>query len=210
MELGFSLAEIAELPALRVDPDADCADVRRRALAKLQAVARRSVTSSACETFSPRFPRPAQVTGPSAAARCWRLSRARRFSSKACPERFALRALGSRLRGVERLDRPRGMSGLAGLRGASEQLLGAAVFVPLTFVLLFVVLGSLVYGDRRRREWKALTLGVFGAAVVLYGRLAADADVVVLAGAGLLLSASIWNGWVPVTPAYSGCPVVEK
>jgi MerR family copper efflux transcriptional regulator len=37
-ELGFSLGEIAELLALQVDPDADCADVRRRALAKLEEV----------------------------------------------------------------------------------------------------------------------------------------------------------------------------
>jgi MerR family mercuric resistance operon transcriptional regulator len=36
--LGFSLGEIAELLALRVDPDADCAQVRRRALAKLEEV----------------------------------------------------------------------------------------------------------------------------------------------------------------------------
>ena len=33
-EIGFSLREIAELLSLRADPDADCADVRRRAIAK--------------------------------------------------------------------------------------------------------------------------------------------------------------------------------
>lgn len=34
-EIGFSLRETGELLTLRVDPDVDCADVRRRALAKL-------------------------------------------------------------------------------------------------------------------------------------------------------------------------------
>ena len=33
-ELGFSLREIKDLLALRLDPDTDCADVRRRAVAK--------------------------------------------------------------------------------------------------------------------------------------------------------------------------------
>ena len=34
--LGFSLAEIQELLELRVDPDASCADVKRRALQKIE------------------------------------------------------------------------------------------------------------------------------------------------------------------------------
>lgn len=33
-EIGFSLAEVAELLSLRADPDADCADVRGRAIGK--------------------------------------------------------------------------------------------------------------------------------------------------------------------------------
>lgn len=33
-EIGFSLSEIAELLSLRADPDADCADVRGRAIGK--------------------------------------------------------------------------------------------------------------------------------------------------------------------------------
>lgn len=37
-EIGFSLAEIAELLDLRVDPRTDCADVRDRALSKLAEV----------------------------------------------------------------------------------------------------------------------------------------------------------------------------
>ncbi len=40
-ELGFSLAEIAELLALRADPSADCADVRDHAEAKLDEVDRK-------------------------------------------------------------------------------------------------------------------------------------------------------------------------
>lgn len=34
-ELGFSLAEIAELISLRIEPGTDCGDVRRRAEAKI-------------------------------------------------------------------------------------------------------------------------------------------------------------------------------
>ena len=37
-EIGFSLREIAELLSLRADPDADCADVRRRAIEKREEV----------------------------------------------------------------------------------------------------------------------------------------------------------------------------
>ena len=40
-ELGFSLKEIKELLALRLDPDTSCADVRRRAEEKLTDIARR-------------------------------------------------------------------------------------------------------------------------------------------------------------------------
>lgn len=40
-ELGFSLREIDELLSLRADPAADCADVRLRASAKLDEVARK-------------------------------------------------------------------------------------------------------------------------------------------------------------------------
>lgn len=37
-ELGFSLKEISELLSLRVDPDTDCGDVRKRAEAKIQEI----------------------------------------------------------------------------------------------------------------------------------------------------------------------------
>lgn len=37
-ELGFSLKEIKELLALRLDPDGDCGDVRAKATAKLEDV----------------------------------------------------------------------------------------------------------------------------------------------------------------------------
>lgn len=40
-ELGFSLSEIKELLALRVDTDMDCGDVRRRAEAKIADVERK-------------------------------------------------------------------------------------------------------------------------------------------------------------------------
>lgn len=40
-DLGFSLREIEELLALRADPGSDCADVRTRAIAKLEEVERK-------------------------------------------------------------------------------------------------------------------------------------------------------------------------
>ena len=42
-EMSFSLGEIAELLSLRADPDADCAEVRKRAQAKLSEVDRKMV-----------------------------------------------------------------------------------------------------------------------------------------------------------------------
>lgn len=41
--IGFSLQEIAELLALKADPSADCADVRERAMLKLDEVNRKIV-----------------------------------------------------------------------------------------------------------------------------------------------------------------------
>ncbi len=43
-ELGFTLREIAELLSLRADPGADCAEVRERAMVKLEEVDRRMVS----------------------------------------------------------------------------------------------------------------------------------------------------------------------
>lgn len=40
-ELGFSLREIEDLLSLRADPDADCADVRARAITKRDEVERK-------------------------------------------------------------------------------------------------------------------------------------------------------------------------
>jgi MerR family transcriptional regulator, copper efflux regulator len=40
-ELGFSLEEIRELLAIRVDPSTSCADVKAKALAKIDAVQRK-------------------------------------------------------------------------------------------------------------------------------------------------------------------------
>jgi mercuric ion transport protein len=85
-----------------------------------------------------------------------------------------------------------------------------AVFVPITLGLLGVALGALAYRPDRRRGLRPFGLGVLGAAVVLYGRFAAASDSVVLAGAGLLISASIWNGWPHLTTACEGCEPTEK
>lgn len=43
-ELGFSLKEIAELLSLRVGPDTVCADVRKRAVAKISEIERKMET----------------------------------------------------------------------------------------------------------------------------------------------------------------------
>lgn len=43
-ELGFSLKEIAELLSLRVGPDTVCADVRKRAVAKIAEIERKMET----------------------------------------------------------------------------------------------------------------------------------------------------------------------
>ena len=63
-ELGFSLTEIAELLALRVDPDTSCADVRIRAEAKIADVRQKIQSLSRIEEALTRLAAQCQGRGP--------------------------------------------------------------------------------------------------------------------------------------------------
>ncbi len=63
-ELGFSLTEIAELLALRVDPDTSCADVRTRAEAKIADVRERIQSLSRIEEALTRLAAQCRGRGP--------------------------------------------------------------------------------------------------------------------------------------------------
>lgn len=85
-----------------------------------------------------------------------------------------------------------------------------AVLVPLTVSLLAVALTALLYRADRRRGLRPFGLGLVGAAVVLYGRLGLASDPVVLAGAVLLIAASIWNGLPRRTSACPECAPIRR
>lgn len=62
--LGFTLAEIKELLALRVDPDTTCADVRQRAEAKVLDIEQRIASLRAMKTALMRLAASCSARGP--------------------------------------------------------------------------------------------------------------------------------------------------
>ena len=90
--------------------------------------------------------------------------------------------------------------GAAGL-GAS---LPAGWLPVLTLSSLSLLLGVLAVGAARQHALGPLTLGLAAAAAVLLGKYRLDSNTVVYGGMGLLVAASLWNGW-PRTQATGFC-----
>lgn len=70
---------------------------------------------------------------------------------------------------------------------------------PLAIGLLALTNGALVLRARRSRDWSPVLVGLLGSGALLAGRLLLDAPLLLYAGLGLLLAASILsNRLVPV------------
>lgn len=63
-ELGFSLKEIAELLSLRVGPDTVCADVRKRAIAKIAEIEQKMETLQRMKEVLARLAAECEERGP--------------------------------------------------------------------------------------------------------------------------------------------------
>ncbi|HKK04601.1 MAG TPA: MerC family mercury resistance protein [Gammaproteobacteria bacterium] len=74
--------------------------------------------------------------------------------------------------------------------------------LPLTGLFLAVTLAGLFSAARRRGRRKALALGAAAAGLVLVGKFGFDSEILLYAGIGLLVAASLWAGW----PLQAGRP----
>ncbi len=76
--------------------------------------------------------------------------------------------------------------------------------LPLTLAFLGLTLGTLAWRAGARRGYAPLVLGIVASVLLAVGKFALDSDAALWTGVGLLVAASIWNGWP--RPAASGCP----
>ena len=85
--------------------------------------------------------------------------------------------------------------------------------LPLTFIFLAVVLGTLAIHARRTGQWTALIVGVAGASIVLLGKFAFDLDWLNTVGIGLLVIAilmSMRRGTLQQAAPCPACMTVER
>lgn len=81
-------------------------------------------------------------------------------------------------------------------------LLDTRWLLPLTLGGLALAVAGLAFRARRRRGFGPLAVGLVAAAAIVFGKFLLAFDVVLYAGAALLMSASVWNSW-PTTHARS-------
>lgn|SRR3990167_5245538 len=66
---------------------------------------------------------------------------------------------------------------------------------PLTAIFLFISLFTFWFRSKRRRGYYPLILGIVASLIMLIGKFTFDYDWALYVGIGLLVLASIWNGW---------------
>jgi len=75
-------------------------------------------------------------------------------------------------------------------------LFNERVLAPLIGVFLVVGVGSVAWSARSHGRLAPLIATVLGAAAVVFGRLIWNIPFLLYAGAGLLITASLWNLWL--------------
>src|SRR5258707_11756542 len=86
--------------------------------------------------------------------------------------------------------------------------------LPLTVVFLVVALTALVFRANKRRGYGPFVLGLVAGSAVLLGSFVLELNLIVYSALGLLVIASLWNGWpasgMAVQAAtYPECPKEE-
>jgi hypothetical protein len=85
-------------------------------------------------------------------------------------------------------------------------LISPKYLLPLTVAFLAIAEAALVFRASRRHGYGPFWLGLVAAAVILTGKFYFDAAPAVYAGVGLLIAASVWNGWPRRTIYNAVCP----
>ena len=96
-------------------------------------------------------------------------------------------------------------AGLASALGLGF-LISAKYLLPLTAAFLAIAAAALGFRASRRHGYGPFWLGLVAAAVILTGKFYFDAAPAVYAGVGLLIAASVWNGWPRRTIYNAVCP----
>lgn len=84
-------------------------------------------------------------------------------------------------------------------------LISARYLFPVTAVFLTLAVGSLWFRASQRRGFAPFWIGLFAASAILSGKFYFDAAAAMYGGAGLLVVASVWNGW-PRRTSVAPCP----
>jgi hypothetical protein len=85
-------------------------------------------------------------------------------------------------------------------------LISTKYLLPVTVAFLAIAAAALGFRASRRHGYGPFWLRLVAAAVILTGKFYFDAAQVAYAGVGLLVAASVWNGW-PHRAAYNPvCP----
>ena len=74
-------------------------------------------------------------------------------------------------------------------------LLNSRYLLPITAMLLAFAVGVRAFRARQRRGYGPFALGVLASMIIIIGKFIFVANIVVYAGATLLVAASVWNAW---------------
>lgn len=83
-------------------------------------------------------------------------------------------------------------------------LVGTTYMLPITTSFLGLTLWVLAFRARLRRGLAPFLLGLVASAAVLIGKFYLESNPVMYSGVGLLVAASVWNGW-PRRMNRAGC-----
>src|SRR5258706_6985348 len=75
-------------------------------------------------------------------------------------------------------------------------LISTAYLLALTVAFLVLALAALVVGANERRGYGPFIIGLVAGGGVLLGKFAFESNLIVYAGLGLLVIASLWNAWL--------------
>ena len=74
-------------------------------------------------------------------------------------------------------------------------LISMVYLLPLTAALLFLAVSALAFRAGKRRGYGPFVLGVVAGSAVLLGKFALESKPTIYIALGLLIVASLWNGW---------------
>jgi DNA-binding transcriptional MerR regulator len=204
-ELGFSLAEIREILALRLQPKRSSSKVRSLAEAKIADIEERIRALRAIEAALTNLV--VHCSGCSPISDCD--SRKYRFGGDAAVIRWNQAAVAAPTVGVAMLPKlacPMCWPAYAGVLSALGLgfLISGTYLFWLTGAFLAVFVASLIFRASKRRGYGPAILGLTASAILFIAKFQLESTAVVYAALVFLVGASTWNSWP--RPAFSSCP----